>query len=105
MVQSDALSRQPDLCPDEDNDDEDIGMLPDSMFLNLIDTALQDKIDNANNLDQQAIDVLNSLLNNTLTAPSPLKNDLQDWSFTEENGHRFLFYKNKTYVPCNIELR
>ena len=80
-------------------------MLPDSMFLNLIDTALQDKIANTDNLDQQAIDVLNFLLNDTLTTPSPLKNDLQDWSFTEENGHRFLFYKNKTYVPRNIELR
>ena len=80
-------------------------MLPDSMFLNLIDTALQDKIANADDLDQQAIDALNSLLNDTLTAPSPLKNDLQDWSFTKENGHRFLFYKNKTYVPRNIDLR
>ena len=105
MVQSDALSRRPDLCPDEDNNNEDIVMLPDSMFLNLIDTALQDKIANANDLDQQAIDALNSLLNDTLTAPSPLKNDLQNWSFTEENGHRFLFYKNETYVPRNIELR
>ena len=63
MVQSDALSRQPDLCPDEDNNNEDIVMLPDSMFLNLIDTALQDKIADANDLDQQAIDALNSLLN------------------------------------------
>ena len=27
MVQSDALSWQPDLCPDEDNDNEDIVML------------------------------------------------------------------------------
>ena len=80
-------------------------MLPDSMFLNLIDTTLQDKIANADDLDQQAIDALNSLLNNTLSTPSPLKNDLQDWSFTKENGHRFLFYNNKTYVPRNIELR
>ena len=78
MVQSNALSRRPDLCPDEDNDNEDIIMLPDSMFLNLIDTALQDKIANANDLDQQAIDALNSLLNDTLTTPSPLKNDLQN---------------------------
>ena len=68
-------------------------MLPDSMFLNLINTTLQDKIANADDLDHQAINALNSLLNDTLTAPSPLKNDLQDWTFTEENGHRFLFYK------------
>ena len=79
-------------------------MLPDSMFLNLIDTALQEKIATANDLDQQAIDALKFLRNDTLTAPTPLKNNLQDWTFTEENGHRFLFYKDKTYVPCNIEL-
>ena len=102
MVQLDALSQRPDLHPDKDNDNKDIVMLPNSMFLNLIDTTLQDKIANADDLDQQAIDALNSLLNNTLTAPSPLKNDLQDWSFTEENGHHFLFYKNKTYVPRNV---
>ena len=80
-------------------------MLPDSMFLNLINTTLQDKIANADDLDQQAIDMLNSLLNDTLTAPSPLKHDLQDWSFTDDNGHRFLFYKNKAYVTRNVELR
>ena len=32
MVQSDALSQQPDLCPEEDNDNEDIVMLPDELF-------------------------------------------------------------------------
>ena len=40
-------------------------MLPNSMFLNLIDTALQDKIANSNDLDQQAIDALKFLLNDT----------------------------------------
>ena len=41
MVQSDALSQQPDLCPDKDTNNEDIVMLPDSMFMDLIDTELQ----------------------------------------------------------------
>ena len=44
MIQSDALSRRPDLCPDDDNDNEDIIMLPQDMFLNLIDTKLQNRI-------------------------------------------------------------
>ena len=105
MVQLDALSRRPYLCPDEDKDNEDIVMLPDSMFLNLIDTTLQEKIANSNDLDQQAIDALKLLLKNTLTTPTPLKNNPQDWTFTKENGLRFLFYKNKTYVPCNTELQ
>ena len=79
-------------------------VVTDSMFLNLIDTTLQEKITNADDLDQQAIDTLNSLLIDMLTAPTPLKNDLQDWTFTKENGHFFLFYKDKTYVPRNIKL-
>ena len=44
MVQSDALSQQPDLCPDNDTDNENMIMLPDNMFLNLIDMDLQTKI-------------------------------------------------------------
>ena len=44
MVQSDALSRRPDLCPDEDNDNEDIIVLPDDMFLNLIDKTCKEKL-------------------------------------------------------------
>ena len=39
MVQSDALSWWPDLCPDDDTNNENIIMLPDNLFLNLIDTT------------------------------------------------------------------
>ena len=46
MVQSDALSWRPDLCPEEDNDNEDIVMLPDELFVSLIDTDLQERIAN-----------------------------------------------------------
>ena len=41
MVQSDALSQRPDLCPDDDTDNENMIMLPDNMFLNHIDMDLQ----------------------------------------------------------------
>ena len=44
MVQSNALSWQPDLCPDEDTDNEDEILLPDTMFVRLIDTKLRDLI-------------------------------------------------------------
>ena len=56
MVQSDALSRQPDLCPDNDTDNENMIMLPDNMFLNLIDMDLQQKIAMMDNLDGSAAD-------------------------------------------------
>ena len=44
MVQSDALSQQPDLCPDDDTDNKNMIMFPDNMFLNLIDMDLHKKL-------------------------------------------------------------
>src|SRR5271154_6919611 len=36
MIQSDALSRRPDLCPDDDHDNEDKVLLSESMFVNTV---------------------------------------------------------------------
>ena len=44
MIQSDALSRQPDFIPDKDTDNEDITMLPDNLFIQLLDIDLQRQI-------------------------------------------------------------
>ena len=41
MIQSDALSRRPDFIPDKDTDNEDIIMLLDNIFLQLLDMDLQ----------------------------------------------------------------
>jgi hypothetical protein len=41
MIQSDALSRRPDYIPEIDEDNENITMLPDGLFINLIDVDLQ----------------------------------------------------------------
>jgi hypothetical protein len=38
MMQSDTLSRRADLHPDEDNDNEDMTLLPDDLFVKVIDT-------------------------------------------------------------------
>jgi RNase H-like domain found in reverse transcriptase len=43
MVLSDALSRRPDHCPEEDKTKEEI-LLPDDLFLNLLDINLRDRI-------------------------------------------------------------
>ena len=39
-IQADALSRRPDLCP-EGTDNENVIVLPEHLFANLIDTELQ----------------------------------------------------------------
>jgi RNase H-like domain found in reverse transcriptase len=43
MILSDPLSRRPDHCPEEDKTKEEI-LLPDDLFLNLLDINLRDRI-------------------------------------------------------------
>ena len=102
MVQSDALSRRPDLCPNDDTDNENIIMLPDDLFLNLIDTDLQEKIAMSEDLDGTAAEALKLLLEK---APTAMTNGLDDWKLEHTNGRNILFYKGKNYIPRNIELR
>jgi Integrase zinc binding domain len=102
MVQSDALSRWPDLCPDEDNDNEYIIMLPDNMFLNLIDTNLQEKIATSNDFDGNATEALKLLLEK---GPTTMTAGLDDWKIETSNGRKILFYKGKNYIPRNTELQ
>ena len=78
MVQSDALSQQPDLCPEED-----IVMLPDELFVSLIDTDLQKRIAMADDLDRNAAEALKLLLEST---PTAMTTGLEDWTLEEVNG-------------------
>ena len=102
MVQSDALSRRPDLCPEEDNDNKDIVMLPDELFVSLIDTDLQERIAMADDLDRNAAEALKLLLE---SAPTAMTTGLEDWTLEEVNGQNVLFYKGKNYIPRETELR
>jgi hypothetical protein len=102
MVQSDALSRRSDLCPEEDTDNEDVIMLPDNMFINLIDTDLQERIAVSEDLDGNATEALKLLLEK---APTAMTTGLGDWELKEANGRNVLFYKGKNYIPRNMELR
>ena len=102
MVLSDALSQRPDLCPEEDKDNSDVVVLPEHLFVNLIDVDLQERIANANELDADMANVLQTLLGN---GPTTLRNDLLDWTTEEFKGKQILFYKGKNYIPKDITLR
>ena len=102
MVQSDALSRRPDLCPEEDTDNENIVMLPHNMFVNLIDTDLQERIATSDDLDGNAAEALKLLLEK---GPTTMTTGLEDWELKNLNGRNVLFYKGKNYIPKNMELR
>ena len=68
MVQSDALSQRPDFTPENDNNNEDITMLPENLFILLIDTNLQNRIAECKDMDKDATDALIMLLDQKSTS-------------------------------------
>ena len=98
MVQSDALSRRPDLCPDEDTDNEDKTLLPDSLFVNAIDTDLHDLISSIRKQDRVVLEALDALKTGGLP---PMRSVLSDWRIEDQ----MVFFKNRCYVPDDMELR
>ena len=101
MVQSDVLSRRPDFVPEEDNDNKNITMLPDNLFINLIDLDLQKHITNCKDMDRDATEALTLLLEQK---PATLKNDLEDWTLEKVDDKNVLFFKGKNYIPQDDEL-
>ena len=102
MIQSDALSRQPDFMPDDNNDNEEMTMLPDNLFINLFDIDLQQRIANCTATDKDTTDALATLVKD---GPSSLKNQLNDWTIEPFEGKSILFYKGKNYIPQDQDLR
>ena len=102
MIQSDTLSCWPDFVPSEDTDNKDIIMLPKTLFINLIDTDLQERILNCKKFDMDAIEVLKVLLEE---GSQTIQNQLADWTTERINGKQVLYYQGKNYIPQNEELR
>ena len=75
MIQADALSRRSNHWPRDDHDNEDIVLLSDNLFVNLLDLELQDQILKVTDLDFNISNALERLLDGEL---SNLTNDLDD---------------------------
>ena len=101
MILSDTLSRRPDHCPEEEENEEAI-LLPDSLFLNLLDLTLQDRIANAKDYD---FDITNAIAILLEEGPTGIRSDLEDWKIDEKDEKKILFYKGKNYVPKDQDLR
>ena len=98
MVQSNALSQQPDLCPDEDTNNKDKLLLPDTMFVRLIDTKLRDLIVTNKQHDTVILKAIWALQGGKQL---PMNSKIDDWTF--DDG--LIFYKDKCYVPNDLDLR
>jgi hypothetical protein len=101
MVQSDALSRRPDYGTDEQMEEEDKVVLPDNLFINLLDTELQERILNERELDLDVKKAIETLMEE---GPTNLKNDLQDWKIEEIDEQKTIFFKGKNYIPKDMKL-
>ena len=77
-------------------------MLPNEMFINLIDTDLQERIAIAKDLDGNAAEALKLLLEKV---PAEMTTGLEDWRLENTNGRNILFYKGKNYIPKDTELQ
>ena len=95
MIQSDALSRQPNLIPSKDMDNEDMTLLLDNLFLNLLDLTLQDRILSLGQLDDFLKD---------FSIADPPFGTPEDWKLELVDKKNTLFYKGWNYVPDNLDL-
>ena len=59
-------------------------MLPENMFINLLDTNLQERILNGKELD---IDVKSTMETLLQEGPTSLKNDLEDWKIERKKDN------------------
>ena len=96
MIQSDALSQRPDLIPSKDTDNEDMTLLLDNLFLNLLDLTLQDRVLSLGQLDDFV---------NKFSIDDPPFGTLDDWKLELVDGKNTLFYKGRNYVPDDLDLR
>jgi hypothetical protein len=53
-------------------------------------------------MDQDAMAALTYILDH---GSSTLRHDLVDWTLEKSDGKNILFYKNKNYIPKDIDLR
>uniref|UniRef100_A0A0W0G4W4 Pro-pol protein n=1 Tax=Moniliophthora roreri TaxID=221103 RepID=A0A0W0G4W4_MONRR len=97
MVQSDTLSQCEDHILNKDNDNEDIVLLPEWLFINAIDVELRDKLTEHLGTDDFHKATLEAL---TTTGLLPIKLALSDWEINDN----LICYKGRTYVPDDVIL-
>jgi hypothetical protein len=93
IIQSDALSRRPDHITEDDENDDKI-LLPDDIFIKMIDLEMNEKLRRDTETDDFVQRAVESLKNSKIP---PIKSSLEDWELRDD----LLFYKGKCYVPPN----
>ena len=94
----DALSRRPDLIPRENNNNDQITLLPESLFVNTIDLAIADKIAKSSERDPVILKTLQAMDEDL---PTQFRSQLSDWLY--DAG--ILSYQGRIYIPNQDNLR
>ena len=94
----DALSRRPDLIPKIDNDNEGVTLLPQSLFINHINTDLNEKIARSSEKDPLVLNALQALEGEV---PTQFRSHLLDWSY--DAG--ILTYQGRVFLPDRENIR
>lgn len=121
MIQSDALSRRPDHIPEGDNDNNDIILLPDALFvkvindelplldifINLVDTAIQYQLNDAERKHWE-LDMI-KIFDKLVTGTQSERDAMPDWTFeikhTEDQVPlSLLYYQGQLYIPNKTNL-
>ena len=94
----DALSRRPDFIPKEDTDNEGVTLLPETLFVRLIDVKLHKKIARSTKNDPQVLNALHASENET---PTRFWSRLSDWKYDAE----ILTYQGRVFLPDKENIR
>ena len=94
----DALSRRPNLIPRENNNNDQITLLPESLFINTIDLAITNKIAKSSEKD---LIILKTLQAMDEDLPTQFRSRLSDWSCDA----RILSYQGRIYIPDQDNLQ
>ena len=101
MIQSDALLWRPDHGINESTRKEEQVLLPDKLFINLLDNDLQNSILDAKDMDINIKSIIKTIIKE---GPTNMWDNLADWKIEEVDGWKTIFYKGKNYIPKDQEL-
>ena len=93
----DTLSHHPDHIPASKTNNKAVTLLPDTLFINLIDSSLTDKLCSSSTSDPLVLDALHAL---PAKLPAKFHSCLSDWDY--DAG--ILTYQNCVYVLADTDL-
>ena len=103
MIPADSLSRRYNLCPDTDNDNTNLTLLPEDLFVRAIDMELQNSVLHAQLSDSTAKEAIRLATGGIGSDPS--RNAAAWTTEVDGNGQRLVFFNNRLYIPDDQDLR